>query len=145
MPYRTPLITTAGLACLAVIALAGCGSEDNGGGSPSGTLSPAAQTRLTVEVRPSPQGTPKTWTLTCDPPGGTHPRAAAACQALAKAKDPFKPVPKDAICTEIYGGDQVATVTGTWRGTPVNARFTRLNGCEIDRWEKVAPLFGDPA
>jgi hypothetical protein len=144
MRYRTPLTTAAGLGALAAIALTGCGAEDSGAGAaPSATLSPSAQTKLTVEVRPSPKSPPKTWTLTCDPPGGTHPQAAAACQALAKAGDPFKPVPKDAICTEIYGGPQVATVTGTWRGAPVNAKFTRLNGCEISRWDKVAPLLGN--
>jgi hypothetical protein len=140
MRYRTSLTMTAGLGLLAAVALTGCGAEDNGAAAPSATLSPAARTHLTVEVRPSPKEPPKTWTLTCDPAGGTHPKAAAACQALAKAEDPFKPVPKDAICTEIYGGPQVATVTGTWRGTPVNARFTRQNGCEINRWQQVAPL-----
>jgi Subtilisin inhibitor-like len=145
MRYRIPLTTTAGLVLLAVIALTGCGAEgDDGGASPGTTLSPAAQTRLNIEVRPSPQSPPKTWTLTCDPAGGTHPRAAAACQTLAKAKDPFKPTPKDAVCTSIYGGPQVATVTGTWRGTSVSTEFKRSGGCEIHRWEKVTPLLGDP-
>lgn len=141
MRYRTPLATAACLSALAAATLAGCGAADDGGGSAKVSPSSAAQTRLTIEVRSTPQGSATTWTLTCDPAGGTHPKADAACQALEKATDPFKPVPKDALCTQIHGGDQVATVTGTWRGASVNARFNRLNGCEIQRWEEVAALF----
>ena len=39
------------------------------------------------------------------------------------------------MCTEIYGGPQTATVTGTFRGEPVSAEFSRTNGCEIARWD----------
>jgi hypothetical protein len=127
----------------ATVALTGCGSEDSGGGSaPSGTVSPAAETRLNILVKSAPKARPTTWTLTCSPTGGDHPQAAAACQSLAKAEDPFKPTPKDAICTEIYGGAQTATVTGTWQGKQINAGFTRLNGCEISRWDQLTPLLG---
>jgi hypothetical protein len=45
-------------------------------------------------------------------------------------------------CTMIFGGPQVATVKGTWRGKPVDARFARDNGCEIARWNKAKPLIG---
>ena len=59
---------------------------------------------------------------------------------LPELKDPFAPVPSDAMCTEIYGGPQTATVTGTLRGEPVNARFSRTDGCQIARWDKHAAL-----
>jgi hypothetical protein len=54
---------------------------------------------------------------------------------------PFAPVPKSAACTLIYGGPQVAEVDGKFRGRKVNARFTRQNGCEIARWNRVRFLF----
>ena len=53
------------------------------------------------------------------PPGGDHPRAEAACRALETApRDPFAPVAKDTLCTQMYGGPQTATITGMWRGRP---------------------------
>lgn len=150
MRYRTLLITTPALAT--IFSLAACGDEpanDDPAAGPSGTasVSPsgtrAAETSLTIEVKASAQASAKTWTLTCSPPGGTHPKAAEACEALAKAKDPFKPVPKDRMCTQIYGGPEIATIKGTYQGAPVDAKFTRDNGCELARWTAVAPMFGD--
>lgn len=86
-----------------------------------------------------------TWTLTCDPAAGTHPTAQAACDLVATVGlDLFVPVPRDAVCTEIYGGPEVAHVVGTMGGEPVDARFTRTNGCEIDRWTAAEALIGAP-
>ena len=45
-------------------------------------------------------------------------------------------------CTQQFGGPETATVTGTFRGEKVNARFSRENGCEISRWQKVEELLG---
>jgi hypothetical protein len=45
------------------------------------------------------------------------------------------------VCTQIYGGPQEAVVRGTFRGRRVSIRFTRRNGCEIARWNRVAFLF----
>ena len=50
------------------------------------------------------------------------------------------PVAGDVACTQIYGGPETAEVTGSFRGEPVDARFNRTNGCEIDRWERLLPL-----
>jgi hypothetical protein len=102
--------------------------------------------RLVVTVTDGAGAAPRRMTLECDPVGGDHPDAAAACAALAAAsdggRDPFAPTPADAVCTQIYGGPQTATVTGTWRGTPVDARFDRTNGCEISRWDALGALLG---
>ncbi len=43
-------------------------------------------------------------------------------------------------CTQVYGGAQTATVTGTWRGERVDARYARNDGCQIARWDRIAPL-----
>jgi hypothetical protein len=44
-------------------------------------------------------------------------------------------------CIEIYGGPQVAEVRGTFRGRQVAARFSREDGCQIERWDRVRFLF----
>lgn len=86
----------------------------------------------------------QTWSLTCQPAGGDHPDPDAACAALLAAGGAaaFTPTPRDAMCTEIYGGPQLATVTGTVDGTTIDATFSRTNGCEISRWEALVPLLG---
>ncbi|WP_345440749.1 SSI family serine proteinase inhibitor [Actinoallomurus vinaceus] len=140
----------------AALMLGGCGSgKDTATVKPSGpsTSAPgssapgqAGKTRLTITVRDSQTSQPKTRTLTCDPVGGDLPKAKEACAALATAaatgKDPFAPTPKNVMCTQIYGGPETATVTGTWNGKKVDATFSRKNGCEIKRWGTLALLFG---
>jgi hypothetical protein len=74
--------------------------------------------------------------LTCDPDGGSHPDPVSACDALLEHEEALEPVAGDVVCTQIYGGDQVATLSGAG----VNASFSRANGCEISRWDKLAPL-----
>ncbi|MEU5881104.1 SSI family serine proteinase inhibitor [Spirillospora sp. NPDC047279] len=130
-----------------IMSLAACG-EEPASSSPGNTTAPtsvspsASKDALTVQVKASEQAAAKDWTLNCEPVGGDHPDAAKACAALTKAQDPFKAPPADQMCTKIYGGPQVATVKGTWQGKPVDAKFTRGDGCEMSRWQKLSPLFG---
>jgi hypothetical protein len=102
-----------------------------------------ASTSLHITVWPNGQGhTPKrTYTLTCAPVGGTLPHRAAACAKLAGLRAPFAPTPKQTACTEIYGGPQEALVVGRFRSSPIRARFSRKDGCEIGRWNRVRFLF----
>ncbi len=85
-------------------------------------------------------GKPETktvWTLRCDPVGGTLPRAPVACRELSRLGwQTLRPVPPDVACTEIYGGPQVAVVTGVVDGRRVWVKLRRDNGCEIDRWNR---------
>ncbi|GAA4238887.1 hypothetical protein GCM10022254_56710 [Actinomadura meridiana] len=147
MRYRTLLFAAPGLAML--LTLAGCGDEQANGnpaGAPQGTTSvkPSAPANtLTINVRASKEAPAKSWTLSCEPPSGDHPKAAAACAALTKVKDPFKPVPENQPCTMIYGGPEIATVKGTWQGKPIDTKFTRDDGCQLNRWSKIGPLFGN--
>ena len=100
------------------------------------------QSRLVVTVTDASGGPPRTWTLTCDPPGGVHPDPAAACRTLDLAPAPFAPVPADSMCTQVYGGPETATIEGTWRGEPVRAAYKRTDGCEIARWNALAAVLG---
>jgi hypothetical protein len=126
----------------------GSDGDAAGGTRPSGSPSPTGlPADLTITVDASGSGATQTWTLTCDPPGGDHPDPAWACEALEQAGGvaAFDPVPRTAVCTEIYGGPQTAHVEGTVDGTPVNADFSRTNGCEINRWDALRAVLGDVA
>jgi len=126
------------LLALLLGALNACGEPPDG--ETGDVAGPSSE--LTIIVRSGPGGDLTTWTLSCDPPGGTHPDPAAACAAIDAARDPFAPVPPDMMCTQQYGGPETATITGTWRGEQVNASYTRTDGCEIARWSKLAAVFG---
>lgn len=52
-----------------------------------------------------------------------------------------QPPPQQQVCTQVYGGPEVATVTGNVDGEEVDARFTRTNGCEIARFDEASPLW----
>ena len=116
-----------------LLLLAGCGSDDDGEGSPAGRSAPA--TDLTVTVWPKgPDGPMRERRVEC--PG------AAVCGELSARS--FAPVPRNKACTAIYGGPSVARVTGTLRGEPVDERFGLEDGCEIARWERNRALLGPP-
>jgi Subtilisin inhibitor-like len=102
-----------------------------------------ATTSLHVTVWPNGahHALKRSYTLTCAPLGGTLPHHAAACRQLARLRAPFAPTPRSVACTQIYGGPQEALVTGRLRGALVRARFNRRDGCEIERWNRVAFLF----
>lgn len=157
------------LLLLSVVAIvAGCaqqgpesGSSNSGASTPTASASPAETTSpsasgttsasgidLTVTLTESPDATPRTFRLVAadSTPGAesTLPDPAAALAAVethgAKA---FFPVPDpNRVCTEQYGGPEVAHVTGWFHGKEVNATFKRTNGCEISQWRALAPLFG---
>lgn len=113
--------------------------SSDGAGEPSddGT-SATSGTSLTIVVTAAEGAEPSTYELTCDPAGGDHPQPEQACAAIATAgAKVFDPVPSDQMCTMIYGGPQTATIKGTYDGADVDASFSRQNGCEVDRWEKL--------
>ncbi len=81
------------------------------------------------------------WTLQCGPVGGTHPRRVAVCRELARLGwRAFRPVPPDTACTELFGGPQVAVVSGRVSGRGVWVRLSRVDGCQIERWGRVPGL-----
>ena len=98
-----------------------------------------ASTSLHITVWPAGAGQPgkRVYTLECAPVRGTLPKRAAACTKLMRVERPFAPTPMGMACTQIYGGPQEALVTGRFRGKLVRARFSRKDGCEIARWNRV--------
>jgi hypothetical protein len=47
----------------------------------------------------------------------------------------------DRMCTEQYGGPEVATVAGMLDGKPVDVSFSRENGCAISRFDAASVLW----
>ena len=121
---------------LAALAVTGCMSRAD---SDKAATGPTADLQIEISIRGSEAPT-KVWTLHC-PPGGTLPDAATACSKLAEVEDPFAPVPKGTACTQIYGGPEIAHVSGTFNGERVDTQFSRGDGCEIERWNRVGFLF----
>lgn len=73
------------------------------------------------------------------------PDATAALAAVEQfGEEIFFPQPRpDRICTQQYGGPQVAEVRGWFRGRKVHSHFNRTDGCEIARWKTMAALLGN--
>lgn len=120
---------------LLLISACGAGSDERAAAGPP----PATELRIEFSPR-GERGETRTATLTCDPAGGTHPRAAAACAALTGHPEALERVPRNAVCTQIYGGPEKAVVTGTFESRSILARFDRTNGCQISRWDALEPL-----
>ena len=121
------------LVVVAALPLQACGSSSSEPAEPS--------TSLTVTARSGVGAKPIVRTLICDPPGGTLVDPARACERLASLHDPFAETPPDTACTELYGGPESATVTGTFDGSAISTTFARRDGCEVARWARHAFLF----
>lgn len=133
---HTAAVVTLAAAVVAVAAV-GCSGDADTPGS----------TTLTVVYQGSQDGgEAATWTLRCDPPGGSHPDPTAACSAVeSQGSSAFEPTPAGTACAEIFGGPQRAEVSGEVGGVEVDSVFDRRNGCEIDRWDALAGLLPAPS
>jgi hypothetical protein len=152
------------------LGLASCGGDDDtveAGNQPTTTTTAPTTTTttsgeddvsgdisLTVQVT---AGGPvvREGTLTCDATGaqGTgflaDPAAAqAACDVLtanpaavhrlANGREPGM------LCTQQYGGPEVAKVSGTIGDARINQTITRTDGCGISEWNMLVALLGPP-
>ncbi len=132
-PVVRPLIrgaTALAAVCLA-LAGAGCGSdsddEDAGQGSAETSL------EVTLDVDGEGGEAARTETVACE--------SQVDCEgAEGLSTTGFEPVPAATACTEIFGGPETASVVGTLSGDPVEAQFSRANGCEIERFDQFVPL-----
>jgi hypothetical protein len=124
------------LVALAALALVGCGGS---GGDDAG------DSKIDLKLTLWPTGTDGdsiSWTLRCEPTGGDHPDAAAACAALTAVKDPFGKPPPPPRCKEIPGSSpEVALLEGDFRGRKVRSMFERSSACVAGRWDRIAPVF----
>ena len=137
-PAARALSRFAALALAAAALLgAGCGAddEDDGGGDA------AAASELTVVLDPDgPGGMPeRNAQVSCEEAGD-----AASCPELEGITlADFEPLPPATACTEIYGGPDLVTISGTLDGEPVEAELTRADGCQIERFDRFSALVRD--
>lgn len=129
------------LPCLLAIALlAGCGEDDEAAApGPTATTPPwsgLADLTVSIDADGSDQQPAKEVQVRCE-----EAQDSALCTAVAQLDlEEFEPTPRMTACTQQYGGPETARVTGTLRGEPIDARFSREQGCEIARWEAVVPV-----
>lgn len=119
--------------CLLV---ASCGADDDADRQASAREGAS----LTVTVRPQGEDGPsKTRRVECERLGA----GSSDCRRLGSVTARrLAPVPPETACAQIYGGPATARVRGTLRGREVEAEFSRVNGCEIERWERNRALLG---
>ncbi len=111
----------------------------------SGSTSAGTSLRITYWEDSASDSSSVTWTLRCEPARGTLARPARACTRLATGGPKlFAPLPPKVVCTEIYGGPQKARVVGVVDGKRVWSTFTRTNGCQLDRWQRISPWLVPP-
>ena len=129
-------------ATIAVLALGagglvmqGCG--DGSGGGAAGAGGDPGTGNLQITYIPEPGMKPRQADLVCP---ATATDAAAACEQIESLTAAFDPVPADQACSQQYGGPEQIVLYGRWAGNPVDTTLTRTNGCEIDRYESLAPV-----
>lgn len=131
--------------------LAACGDAGSNGDDPIGGPYPVAELsvvvehpdRDTIEYRVTCLGDTATVT-----PEEVEVDDQAACLALADANVVTRLVegpPTDQICTEQYGGPDVATITGNIDDQPVDTTVDRTNGCGISDWDDLLADLLPPA
>ena len=120
---RAAYLTLAALIAIVALAAAGCGGDDD---APPAAASTPGVTRLTVTEYDG-ERVVRTTELACGPDD-------TVCAEVVALLPRLRPDPGE-MCTQIYGGPENITVTGTVEGDPVTAVVTRVNGCEIARYD----------
>jgi hypothetical protein len=149
--------TAIALALSATLALAACGSDKEEANSPS---DPAGETQTpgtgpdgagvpigSIEITIThPDAEPLTYGIDClgdafaVTPEVDGVDGVAACERLGDAAVIDRLVngaPADRVCTEIYGGPDLAVITGELDGQTINATIDRANGCGVDDWDSL--------
>ena len=124
------------LLAAAALFAAACGSDEPTTPATGGGSDELANFVVTVDADGESGEAPKELQVTCKAPTDSDVCGAAAGMAPADLAEPKD----DVACTQIFGGPETATIKGTLRGEPVDASFSRSDGCEIARWDKVKPL-----
>jgi hypothetical protein len=124
--------TMMGLAAAATVILTAgpAAATPQPGYAGGGRVKPGAKLTVSYSAETGPAKSVK---LACDPPGGSHPNAAAACAVLTAAGgDPSAIEPAHHACFLVYA-PVTAAVKGIWHGRAVGWQSTYGNSCEMKR------------
>ncbi|RYJ05551.1 MAG: hypothetical protein EON52_10980 [Actinomycetales bacterium] len=116
-------------ALLLAVLCAACGSEEAAQDGPGS----GKATEVQVSIRTAPGDQPERVLLVCGSDAGCAELKSLDARVL-------EPVDGTKPCTQLYGGPEVVTLTGTIDRKAVNATFSRTDGCEIERYDAVRPL-----
>jgi hypothetical protein len=140
-------VVAVAVALIGLVLLLGACSDDDGEVTVSGDR-PAARIDLTVVG--GTDDDPAAWTrrLVCDADGTTgegidDPDAACAAVRSGGGRAALFPG-TDRMCTQVYGGPEVAVVSGDLEGQPVQATIRRSDGCGIADWEALQAVLPAP-
>ncbi|MBP2475026.1 hypothetical protein JOF53_003898 [Crossiella equi] len=97
-----------------------------------------SSTNLTLSVQGS-SGPAQVATLTCEPAGGKHPKAADACKALVAVDGDVRRMTNDEMACTMEFAPVAATLKGTWRGQPVAYAQDFGNPCALR--SRTGPIF----
>jgi hypothetical protein len=120
----------------AALFIAACGSDEPTTPATGGGSDELANVVITVDPDGGEGQPAKELQLTCTAP--TDSDACGAAAGISPAD--LAPPQEDVACTQQFGGPETATIKGTLRGAEVDASFSRTDGCEIARWDKVSAL-----
>lgn len=110
-------------------------------------VNPAEKISLKVYFKATAESKAKTYSIVCfrNTVSGTHPNRVKICNFLKKNKTNsnvlFSLIPKGEMRTMIYGGPELAKISGAYKGRTVSARYSRDNGCAISRWDNAKAFF----
>jgi len=148
-----------------MIVTTACGSiQQSGASSTSTTSSPSTTSSTTTTTEPTftaslditigTKDKPAEFTtsLTCgtaaSATGYLADTASDACDLLRSSEEArtrlIEGPAKDQVCDEIYGGSEVADITGSINGTAVSTTVDRANGCGIADWNLLRPILVEP-
>jgi hypothetical protein len=165
-PHRGPTPPLGRLALITVaaaVALAACGGAEVGGTTtPGGETLPPEETVPSTSEAPMgdgpygiadievviehPERDTLTYRISClvdtatvqgDSVEVDEQEACATLSEEAAITRLVEGPPEDQMCTEIYGGPDVATITGTIDEAAVDATVDRANGCGISDWDDL--------
>jgi len=119
----------------------GSGAASGSAGSTSASTTSAAKVSLQVTFAASASAPATSYTLRCEPAGGTVRSPAAACARLLTGASLFAPKPAHMLCPMIMGSAGRATVTGTYLGKTVRETIFE-GGCDLARWARLKRVFG---
>lgn len=117
----------------AATALAPMGAQAADTPASTTQAAPASVLNLSVAADARSNRQPRSVVLSCEPAGGTHPKAEQACAELDRANGRFGSLRsgnENAMCPLVYRPVTV-TATGTWRGKPVEHKQTYSNACTL--------------
>lgn len=118
----------------AVALVAACGSASESG---DGDTDPPT-TELAFVIDLGDGGEPQSVELDCATADGAE--AQVCADLVAAHPDVFEFSDPGQPCTQIYGGPETIEVTGTVEGQAVEVDYSRENGCEIDRYDRIAEI-----